>query len=532
MGKAVDVVSKFGMVSSDNALASQVGRDILQAGGNAVDAAVATALALCVVKPASNGIGGYGGQMVIYLSSKRRVVTIDYNTRAPKAATEGMFEIEDNTKKYGLGEFAPVVNNANFVGPLAVSVPGTVAGLSLAAEKFGRLGWGKVMEPIIRLAADGFPVYPGLAAQLEWLKNGADEDSIATMFPDGSIPQEGEIWVQSDLARLLETLAADPRSFYVGEIAEKIANRVQSLGGILTLSDMAEYKAQICKPLVLEYRGKQVHACPALSGSPTALEILSVLNVLSPEPYSANDSKYWADLADTLVLAWRDRFKYIGDVPGIERKIRWLISSKHAGKLARRIKKGPVARRLRKSETVGCTVSLVACDSEHNMVALTQTHGGGWGAKVGVPGLGIVLNHGMSRFDPRPGFPNSVGPGKAVMHNMSPLIVTSNGNPVAAFGLPGGRMIPNMVAQFAVNIIDFDMTPAETLNRPRIHTHLAGMLIEKHLPETAREAMRARGHMLEERETLAGLASCIRIDGSQIVGASGAGVEGAAGVLE
>ncbi|MDI6828530.1 MAG: gamma-glutamyltransferase family protein [Armatimonadota bacterium] len=532
MGKAVDVVSKFGIVASDNALASQVGRDILRDGGNAVDAAVATALALCVAKPASNGIGGYGGQMVIYLSRRKRVVTIDYNTRAPKAATEDMYEIEDTSKKYGLGEFAPVVNNANFVGPLAVSVPATVAGLSLAAEKFGRLGWTRVIEPIVRLAADGFVVYPGLTSHLEGLKNGADEDSIATMFPDGNIPQEGETWVQPDLARLLETLASDPRSFYEGEIAQKIVDRVQSLGGILAFDDMAEYRAQVRKPLVIEYRGKKIHACPALSGSPTALEILSVLKALSSEPYSSDDPNYWADLADTLVLVWRDRFKYIGDVPGIERKINWLISSKHAGKLARRIRKGPVARRRFRYEMDGCTVSLVTCDSEHNMVALTQTHGGGWGAKVGVPGLGIVLNHGMSRFDPRPGFPNSVGPGKTVMHNMSPLVVTSDGSPVAAFGLPGGRMIPNMVAQFAVNIIDFDMTPAEALNRPRIHTHLAGMLVEKHLPEAAREAMRARGHVLEDRDTLAGLASCIRIDGKQIIGASGAGVDGAAGVME
>lgn len=523
-----DISGKEGMVSSDNALASQVGRDILAQGGNAVDAAVATALALCVVKPASNGIGGYGGCMVIHLAREVRTLAIDYNCRAPMAATPDMYQVEDSERRWGLGEFPPIVGNANFVGPLAVTVPGTVAGLYLAESTFGRLGWGRVVEPAIRLAADGFPVWPGLQSNLQALMDGTDPKSAKTMFPDGKVPQEGEIWIQPDLACLLTDIASNPDGFYRGKIARKIVRRVRSMGGILSEEDMASYRAQIVQPLEVIYRGYRIYGPPGTTGAPTALQILTVLQQLRPEPYGVEDWSYWADLADTLVLVWKDRFEYLGDVPGLGRITRWLLSERHARKHARRIRRGPVAGRRRKTVLQGGTVSLVTCDAEHNMVACTQTHGGGWGARVGVPGLQIVLGHGMSRFDPRPGLPNSPGPGKAPLHNMSPLIVIKEGKPLACFGLPGGRMIPNIVAQFAVSLLDCDMSPAEALNRPRIHTHLAGMLVEKELPDRAREAMCARGHVLEERESLGGLASCIRIRGKKIIGASNAGPEASA----
>lgn len=529
--QAADVSSKSGVVSSDNALASQAGLEILAKGGNAVDAAVATALALCVVKPAGNGIGGYGGCMVIYFARESSAVAVDYNCRAPKAATPDMYELEPSDREYGLGEFPPVVNNANFVGPLAVSVPGTVAGLHLAEVSFGRLGWAKVVEPAIRLAGEGFYVWPGLSCTLQALADGTDPESATAMFPDGRIPQDGELWVQTDLAKLLEEIVKNPHDFYRGKIASKIVDRVRSMGGLLSYEDMAEYEPRIVPPIKIDYRGYQIYGVPGVTGSPTALEILGVLEHLSDQKrYFSDDPSYWADLADTLILVWRDRFEHLGDVPGLERKVRWLISERHVRKLANRIRRGRVVRRARKVAMQAGTVSLVTCDSEHNMVACTQTHGGGWGSRVGVPGLQIVLGHGMSRFDPRPGLVNSPGPGKAPLHNMSPLVVARGARPVACFGLPGGRMIPNLVAQFAVSLLDCGMNPADALNRPRIHTHLAGMWVEKELPADAREAMTARGHVLEDHDSLGGLASCIRVRGKRIIGASNAGPDASPGL--
>lgn len=528
--EATDVTSQHGMVTSDNPIASRVGRETLRGGGNAIDAAVSAALALCVVKPSSNGIAGYGGCMVIYLSDEKRVLAVDYNCRAPEAATPDMYELEEGWEACGPGQHPVVVEKKNFVGPLAVSVPGTVAGLFLAESKFGRLGWASVIEPALKLAAEGFEVWPGLHENLKGFAEGTDAESAAAFFPDGYIPADGETWVQPDLAALLGVLAGDPRALYHREPARRIVERVRAMGGILSEEDMAEYQADCLEPLVLEYRGCHIHASHGLTGSPTALETLATLESLHANPYSRDDAAFWGDLADTLTLTWQDRFAFLGDVPGIKEKIRELISTENAEKLAGLVRSGKV-KTIPISECRSTnTAHLSTCDSDRNMVALTQTHGAGWGSRVGIPGLGIVVGHGMSRFDPRPGRANSVGPGKSVLHNMSPLILVRDGKPVGAIGMPGGRTIPSVLTQLVVDLVDFGMTPCEMLSRPRIYTEGGVIQVTEDLPDGAREGIERRGHELRELNAIGGLASGLIVRDGAIIGSAQAGPDASLGM--
>ncbi len=206
------------------------------------------------------------------------------------------------------------------------------------------------------------------------------------------------------------------------------------------------------------------------------------------------------------------------------------MSEGHAGRLAGLIRSGRIHKAPVTPDSSTETVHLNTCDADRNMVALTQTHGGGYGSRVAVPGLGIVLNHGMSRFDPRPGRPNSIGPGKKVLNNTSPLIMTFDDRPMAAIGLPGGRMIPSVIANFVVGLADFGMTPGEVIGRPRIHTIGGAVLATRDLPEAARNAIEARGHHLEDVDGVAGLASGVLVGTDRIVGAAQAGPEAAAGI--
>jgi gamma-glutamyltranspeptidase/glutathione hydrolase len=527
---AVDVIGMHGMVTSCNPIASRVGREILRQGGNAVDAAVATALALCVAQPSSNGIGGYGGTMVIYLADEKRVTVVDYNCRAPRAATPDMFELKDGWEANNPGQMPAVVNLANFYGPMACSVPGTVGGLSLAANHFGRLGWKKDIEPAIRLASDGFEVYPGLHANFHGFADNTDPESKAAMFPDGYIPKDGELWVQLDLAALLGVLRDDPQVFYTGEPGRIIADRVQSMGGILMEQDMADYQPDVREPLVLDYKGTTVYGSSSLSGGPTMMEALAVLQKLHPDPCSIDETGFWGDLAGVLTLAWQDRFAYIGDMPGIQEKLVELFSDEHAESLAKIVRSGKVEPYPTPPELHMETVHLCTCDSERNMVSLTETHGAGWGSRVGIPGLGIVIGHGMSRFDPRPDHPNCPGPYKKCMHNMSPVVLVKDGKPAGAFGLPGGRTIPSVMTHFMVGIIDFGCTPAEMLNRPRIHTEGGIMMVTNDLPMSARKEIEGMGLRIRSQEGIGGSASGLIVGEERIVGSAQAGSDASLGL--
>lgn len=519
--EAVDVVGRNGMVVSTSTLASPAGREMLLAGGNAIDAAVATALALCIVQPSSNGIAGYGGSMVVYLGKEKKVVGLDYNCRAPRAAHEHMYTEAPNDGTWT--EFPPMVDRANFFGPLAVSIPGTIAGLYLAEKTYGKLGWAKVCEPAIKLAAEGFTVYEGLPENIHRFTDNADPISVEALFPNG-VPQVGETWKQPDLAKTIEALAADPESFYRGEIARKIVDRVQSAGGILTEQDMADFTVEFSDPVTLDYRGFTLNANTGVTGSICTLEALSILQELNPTGYTTDDARYWGDLAGALVLAWRDRLAYVGDIPGIQDTVKRLISSEHASELAEMVRSGKVTASGGGMDTLKETVHLSTCDADRNMVSVTQTHGGGWGTRFAVPGLGICIGHGMSRFDPRPGLPNSPGSFKQPLHNMSPLIITKGGELVGSVGLPGGRTIPAVISNLVAHLIDMGYSPAQGLMAPRIHTQGGVFSYCDRLPQSALDEIKARGHEVkDEPAPVGGNLSAIMLDGDRIIGSAQAG---------
>ncbi len=527
---SVDVTGTKGMVCSTHPLASPAGREMLLKGGNAIDAAVATALALCVVQPSSNGLAGYGGSMVIYLGDEKKVVSLDYNCRAPRAAHENMFE-QDEVGPGGWSEFPPIKGRANFFGPLAVSIPGTMAGLYLTQKTYGKLKWAEVMEPARKLAADGYVVYESLPENIMRFTENADPISAEALFPGKRVPQVGETWIQADLAKLMETLVADPDSFYRGEVAKIIVERVQSAGGILTEQDMADFQVEFTEPVTLEYKGVTLHANTGITGSICTMETLAILQQLNAGPYSAGETKYWGDFAGALTLAWRDRLAFIGDIPGLDDKVAELHSDEHASALAEMVRSGKVTQGEGGADPLKETVHLTTCDADHNMVSVTQTHGGGWGTRFGIPGFGIVIGHGMSRFDPRPGRPNSPGSFKQPLHNMSPLIITKAGELVGSVGLPGGRMIPAVVANAVVHLVDFGVSPAQAINAPRIHTEGGFISHCDEVPANALDEIRGRGHEVkEESRAIGGNLSVIMLDGDKIIGAAQAGAEAALGM--
>jgi gamma-glutamyltranspeptidase/glutathione hydrolase len=322
----------------------------------------------------------------------------------------------------------------------------------------------------------------------------------------------------------METLAAEPDSFYRGEVGRKIAARVQSAGGILTEQDMADFTVEFTEPVTLDYKGVRLHASTAIDGSICTLETLAILEKLSASAYSSDDPKYWGDLAGALTLAWRDRLAYVGDVPGIHDKVAELISDAHASQLAEMVRSGAVTGSGGGTDTLKETIHLTTCDAEHNMVSLTQTHGGGWGTRFGIPGLGIVIGHGMSRFDPRPGLPNSPGSRKQPLHNMSPLILTKGGELIGSVGLPGGRMIPAVVANLVASIVDFGYSPGQAISAPRIHTQGGVFSYSDTVSQSALDEIKARGHELQEApRAIGGNVSVIIVDGDQIIGSAQAG---------
>jgi gamma-glutamyltranspeptidase/glutathione hydrolase len=302
------------------------------------------------------------------------------------------------------------------------------------------------------------------------------------------------------------------------------------MGGILTEQDMAEFAVDLTDPLELAYRGSTVYACTGASGAPTALEVMAAMQFLNTVPYEADDPAYWGDMAGALQLAWHDRLALLGDIPGMNKLVDHLMSHRYAESLAARVRAGNFATAPCDFDPTTCTVHVNTCDADRNMVSMTQTHGGGYGSRVVVPGLGIALGHGMSRFNPETGHPNSVGPWKQPLHNMSPLVLTRHGKPLAAIGLPGGRTIPSLMPQFVADLIDFGLTPAQALNRPRIHTQGYQIQYTSDLPEYARKSISQRGHSMVEANAIGGIASFLLVRGDEVLGSSQGGAEAALGM--
>lgn len=450
------------------ATAVKLGQEILAAGGNAVDAAVGAALAAGVAAPHQCGPGGYGAHIVIAPAHESEPTAIDANSIAPAAFREDIFPLDDQ---------GAVVGRVNEHGWLATGVPGTLAGLQLALRRFGTKSWREVAAPAIKLAKDGFPVTAGMAGAIrnnvQHLRN--DPAIARLLLKNGEPLKVGERYANPELAAMLQTLADrnSVESFYRGDIAHQIADEFQRRGGLVTFGDMVACEAREEKPLSLKWGDFTIRTGPLTAGGLTTLQALSCLKTLKWNRLAPGAEQTHARV-EALRLAWRDRLHFLGDPAKVKVPVDWLLSREYAGlmadKVAAAIRAGTPLRLESAPREQGGTVNLSCVDGEGNLVALTLTHGNAFGACVAVGGLGLILGHGMSRFEPKPGHPNSPGPRKRPLHNMCPTIVMRDRRPVLALGGAGGRKIPNAIFDVLAGFAVFGQPLGEALAAPRLHT--------------------------------------------------------------
>ena len=498
------IASRFA-VATPHPEAARAARDVLEAGGNATDAAVAAMLMLCVVMPGSVGIGGYGGSMVVFPRDRGAPVAIDFDSRAPLAYRDELFA-------------DPATRNTGY---LAVSVPAVVAGLDFARRTLGRMSWTDLSRHAIDLAERGFPMDAELKRHADHFAAKADAVSLRAQFPSGRVPAVGEPFVQPDLARLMRRLADEgPQSLYHGEIPSEIVSQVRAHGGILAEEDFAQYAVRMTTPLSINYRGHDLVTAPPPSGGITSLGILKALEQFEIAGLDPCGAPYFHLFLEAAKRCFAERHRYLGDPDVVAIPVNELLSAHNAASKAAEIRKGNLAHGGEIPGSGPHTANVCVVDAERNVVSMTATQGYQFGAMVCIEGLGLVLGHGMSRFDFIPGHPNAPAPGKRMFHNMSPTIVMKDGQPVAAIGMPGGPKIVTVTAQLAAYLIDFGMSAEQTVTAPRVHTEGGEPIaVSSAVPESTVEELRSLGHTVRRgqdvggpRTEIGGQANAITID--------------------
>lgn len=449
-------------------LAREVGLRVLADGGNAIDAAVATAFSAAVVAPYQCGLAGYGGHMKIALAGPKKITSIDFNTMAPAAARADMYPLQaDGTVK----------DQVNDIGWLACGVPGTLAGLQLALDRYGSRPLAELLEPAIRFTAEGIVVPENLARAI---RNSAvqlakDPTSARLYLHDGMPLKAGERLKNPDAAEMLRTLAkrGTVDSFYHGDIAAQVAESYRKGGGLVTEKDLAAYRAREVKPLSLAWRGHKIYTAPLTAGGLTALEAISLRKALGEAADPSTTSGAHARL-EALRIAWHDRLRLLGDPVFVDVPVAKLLSPDYANEWVDRIRAAVKQKQRLSLETApreqNGTVHISTADRDGNLVALTLTHGAAFGAHVTLDGLGLMVGAGLARFDPRPDHPNAPAPGKRPLHNMCPTIVEREGRAVLALGGAGGRRIPSSIVSVLSHLLEQRAPLAEALSGGRVHT--------------------------------------------------------------
>jgi len=463
-------------------IGAKVGERILANGGNAIDAAVAAALMSCVVTPSRCGIGGYGGHMTIALKGGKKVVSIDYNTMAPAAMRSDMYSLDENEHVKG---------RTNFYGWLAVGVPGTLAGLQLALQRYGTHSFRELVQPAIDAAENGFVVTDlfnrAIRSAIPRFRN--DAGSLKLYLKDGEPLAAGEKLRNLDLAKLLRTLAErnSVESFYRGDIAQRLADEFKKNGGLVTAKDLANYHAREVEPLTMKWNDFSVFTAPLTAGGLTVLQALSILKEAKWQTMNDPLTSAHARL-EAIRLAWKDRVTLFGDPEKVKVPVKHLLSAHYVRELAAKVEsavkaKHPIEIPIRRHTDEG-TNNISCVDAEGNMVAMTLTQGGAFGAQVTADGLGVTLGHGMSRFDPHPEHPNAPAPGKRPLHNMCPSVVVRDRKPLLALGGAGGVRIPNSVYDVLEQFIARGATMEEAIATPRLNcTGTLDVAVEKELPK-------------------------------------------------
>ena len=509
-------VSKTGLVISSSSIASQVGASILRKGGNAVDAAVATAFALAVTYPGAGNIGG-GGFMVVRLKDGT-ATTIDYRERAPRGSTPTMY----------LDSAGNISRRLTATGYLAPGVPGTVRGLGLAHRKFGKLPWREVVMPAAELASKGFPLDSSLAHSLTREAEQAMKPYSASVTaygkPGGGPWQPGDTLVLADLGRTLTAIATRGADvFYTGWIADSIAADMHRNGGLITKQDLADYRAKERAPMRGRYNGYDIITMPPPSSGGVAM--VEMFNILSHFDL-AKDGRWSPETLHLMIEAMRrayvDRARYLGDPDFVQMPIARLTSASYAAGLAAHIDRAKATSSVELGKDIVTSTSVATesdettqisvVDKDGNGVSNTFTLEGGYGSHVVVRGAGFLLNNEMGDFNKKPGETNVQGdigtranliaPGKRMLSSMSPTIVTKGGKLFMVTGSPGGRTIINTVMEVVLNATGFGMNAREAVDAPRLHHQwLPDVATFEHgaLPDSTLARLQAMGHTVEQR---------------------------------
>ncbi|HEV8342173.1 MAG TPA: gamma-glutamyltransferase, partial [Candidatus Binatia bacterium] len=513
-----------GVVASDNELATNAGLEILQRGGNAVDAAVAAAFALAVVDPASSGIGG-GGFMVIYQMKEKKAHALDFRETAPAAAHRDLY-IKG-------GKPIPALT---LTGALAVAVPGEIAGLAEALKRFGSLPLATVMAPAIHYAAEGFPLRPYLRSTIErQLPTMRKFPDLARLFLSGeSVPAEGERIRQPELGETLKAIAAEgPAVFYQGWVGQAIADTIKKEGGVLTLEDLKGYRPVWREPLIGRYRKQTVITMsPPSSGGIALVQMLNVLEGFKLNLFPHNSATYLHLIAETMKHAFADRAQYLGDPDFVQLPIQKLSSRDYAAWIRSQISSVQTHRpsfyglASFKPEKGG-TTHLSVIDGAGNAVSCTLTINTQFGSKVVVPGTGIILNNEMDDFSIQQGAPNVykligadanlIQPKKRPLSSMAPTIILQGERPVLVVGGSGGPRIISATLQTILNVLDFRMPLRKAIEAPRIHHQWMPneIVVEREIPEGTRKSLERRGHAVREGSSL-GVVQAVLAERSKI----------------
>ncbi len=495
-----------GMVASEHVLASEAGIEILKKGGNAVDAAVATAFALGVVNPSSCGIGG-GGFMLIHLTQEGKTYALDYREKAPAAASRSMY-IKNGKADTRLSQ----------KGPLAIAVPGEVAGLITALKRFGTLPLPVVMEPAIRYAREGHPVGAHLAKQIARRADRIRQrPALAEIFlkPDGSPYKEGEKLVWPKLAKTLELISQKGSEvFYQGEIAQAFIHTMEQEGGLITTSDLRAYKPMWRPVLTGRFHDYTILTMPPPAGGGVLLEMLNILSKDSFKDLEPMSPTYLHLLAETMKHAFADRAEYYGDPDFIHIPLATLLSSSYSQGIRHKI----LAARTRAQKEYGRTAPSLdggtshfsVVDEQGNAVACTTTVNTSFGSMVVGEGTGVILNNQMDDFSIQPGIANvfgligseanAIAPGKKPLSSMTPTIILKQHHPFLVLGGSGGPLITTATVQVLLNVLAFKIDPEQAVALPRIHHQWAPDMIflESRFPQEVRTSLEQRGHNIRE----------------------------------
>ena len=525
------VQGKEGMVVTSHFLATESAQEVLKKGGNAIDAAVTAAFSLAVTQPRSGNIGG-GGFMLISSEKNNEVVAIDYREKAPAKAAVDMFLDKEGNADSKLSRYSH----------LAAGVPGTVAGLALALEKYGTISLKEAMAPAIKLAAEGFIVTPrfsdGLKEKQEMLKKWP---SSAKIFykPDGTTYEPGEIFVQKELAATLQRIAdKGAKEFYEGETAELLVAEMAGHGGLITMDDMKNYTPTMRQPVHGSYRGYDIYSMsPPSSGGVHVVQILNILEGYPIAVHGHNSAQTIHLMAEAMKRAYADRSFYLGDADFVEVPLKGLISKDYAAQ----IRDGIDTRKATPSSTIAPgkpqpyesneTTHFSIVDKFGNAVSNTYTINFSYGSGIVVEGAGFLLNNEMDDFSAKPGVPNAYGllggeankvePNKRMLSSMSPTIVKDNGKNFLVTGSPGGSRIITTTLQVIMNVIDHGLNIQSAIAAPRIHHQWLPdeLRIEEGISPDTIKILQEKGHQVKQQEAMGAIQSIMVKDGLMYGGA-------------